>query len=118
MLQSGEVSRWLAKRVAEARESVSMTQADLARELGLTPQGYNPYERHGRYTVEMLLKISEITGRSVQWLLGIETGLSEEDERLLTAMHQIGESVVRDVVLLVAQHHARLSVEGLYYRRH
>jgi transcriptional regulator with XRE-family HTH domain len=86
------LNKQIADRVARAREELHLTKVDLAEQLGLSKQGYTPYEQ-GRtpFTVEQLLLLSRILQRRVEWLLGLESDLAEDEERLLGAYRSMGE---------------------------
>lgn len=61
-------------RIKEARLALGITAAEAARRLGISRQRYGQYERgenEARY--EMLLKIGEAFGVSVDWLLNRES---------------------------------------------
>ena len=62
-----------AVRLREARLSAGLTQLQLAKQLGMTPNGYNPYENAKREpSLTTLVKISKILKKSTDWLLGLE----------------------------------------------
>lgn len=58
-------------RIKELRKANHMTQADLAKKLGVTPQAVGAYERGDRgVNRETLEKLSEIFGRSAGYIAG------------------------------------------------
>jgi transcriptional regulator with XRE-family HTH domain len=71
--------------VIHAREKAGLDRKALADALSLDLNSYGHYER-GRYafTVDQLFVLSHVLHRSVPWLLGLETDLSEDEDRLLT----------------------------------
>jgi transcriptional regulator with XRE-family HTH domain len=78
------IARSIAARVIFAREYLGMDKQDLAKALSISPQGYGPYEKGKRtFTVPQIFVLSNILGRSVEWLLGLDTALSAEEDRLL-----------------------------------
>lgn len=74
----------MALRIREAREAAGLSQTDMGKKLGLTKAGYGHYER-GRqpFTVDMIFQISRILGRPVEYFLGLDTGLTEDEGQLL-----------------------------------
>lgn len=83
-------SKAIAQRVKQAREAAGFSQKDMAKRLGLTEAGYGHYERDRQtFTVEQLLQVSRILGRPVEWFLGLDTGLSEDEGQLLALYRAI-----------------------------
>ena len=78
-------------------------QSEMAVLLGLSTAGYGHYDR-GRqpFTVDQLFTLSRILGRSVGWLLGLETELSEDEDQLLT-VYRSAPAASRDMVLRAVQ---------------
>lgn len=65
-------------RLVLAREAVGMSQADLAKKLGMSQQAYHNYE-HGREMKESMIKqVCAILECSPSWLLG----MSDEGQQL------------------------------------
>jgi transcriptional regulator with XRE-family HTH domain len=80
-------SKAVARRVKQARESLGLSQADIARRLGLTEAGYGHYERDRQtFTVQQLFELERVLGQSVQWFLGIPTRPDELTEAELRAL--------------------------------
>lgn len=82
----------VALRIRLAREAAGLSQTDMGKKLGLTKAGYGHYER-GRqpFTVDMLFQLARILGRPVEHFLGLETGLTGREERVL-ALFRMAES--------------------------
>jgi transcriptional regulator with XRE-family HTH domain len=85
----GEVSafdRIITDRVIQERESARMTKTDLAARLGLTKQGYAHYEKHeATFSIEQIFSISRVLGRSVEYFLGLDNGLTPAEDKALAA---------------------------------
>lgn len=86
----------LSERVKLAREKAGMTQAQLARALGISQPSVHDLEsgRTKQFRSSTLLKMAKVLGQSPEWLAGGEGGLMpispqaiktpEEDELLLS----------------------------------
>ena len=74
----------VARRIRAAREAAGFSHEDMGRKLGLTKAGYGHYER-GRqpFTLEMIFKLAGIFGQSVEYFLGLDTGLTADEDRIL-----------------------------------
>lgn len=101
--------RAIAERVRSARKAAGLSQEELASKLGLTDGGYGHYER-GRqpFTLELLASLSRILGRPLEYFLGLDTGLTDREERVLTLFRLAESAGYGDVVIgavhaLVAQ---------------
>ncbi len=67
-----------------------MSKADLAERLGLSKQGYTPYERGAHaYMVVELLELSGILGRSTEWLAGLVENRTPEEDAIIAAVRRI-----------------------------
>ena len=61
------------ERVFEARTAAGLSQAQVAEQLGITQSGFADWERHSvALKPEQLLKLSEILGKPVEELIGVE----------------------------------------------
>ena len=78
-------------------------QSNMAELLGLSKAGYGHYDR-GRqpFTIEQGCQLSRILGRSVEWLLGLETDL-EEDEDQLTSLYRSAPGAIQEMILDVVK---------------
>lgn len=82
----------IGNRIRSARKDAGYSQQDMADLLKMSDVGYGSFERGSRQiSIVFLLKIAKLLGRSVSWFLGIETGLSEEEDRLLTLWKNAGD---------------------------
>jgi len=97
----------IARRVTEARERAGMTKTALAETLGLAKQSYAPYEPGVTpFSVDQLFVLSRVLNRSVEWLLGLDTGLTEAEDELLACFRNTDDSG-QNAVLSVARSMAR-----------
>lgn len=92
----------IARRVVKARKAAQVSQEQVADALGLTRSAYGHYER-GRspWTAEMLFQLERILGVSVAYFLGLDIGLSEDEDELLTryrALEEIGKEFLMDTL--------------------
>ncbi|MBN2211522.1 MAG: helix-turn-helix domain-containing protein [Sedimentisphaerales bacterium] len=71
-------------RIRQVREmhSGKRGKALFSKQLGLNPSTYNYYENHRVPPAEVLLKISQITGVSMEWLLTGQVSPADTDERI------------------------------------
>ena len=70
--QRGYYTKIFATRLREARKAAGVTQAELARKIGMTQGGYTQYENAGREpSLSTLAKLSRILKRPTDWLLGL-----------------------------------------------
>lgn len=92
----------IAKRVRSARENgrSKLTQEEVGNILGLSQVGYSHYEAcRVPFTVEQLFRLSRFLGRSVEHFLGLDNGLAEDEDELLTWFGQIESPHIRQAVL-------------------
>lgn len=109
MVSANALQRDIAKRVAAARVGNRMTKVELADALGLSKQGYNPYEQgKGTFTIEQLFKLARILGRSVEYFLGLDNGLTTEQDELLTLYENLPNDQARRWALEALRAQARL----------
>lgn len=97
----------ITARVIDARKKAELDRRDLADALVLDLNSYGHYER-GRYafTIDQLFILSRVLNRSVPWLLGLDTGLTEAEDELLTCFRNTDDSG-QNAVLSVARSMAR-----------
>ncbi len=94
----------IARRVEEARAVAGLSKADLAERLGLSKQGYTPYERGAHaYTVVELLELSRILRRTVEWLAGLAESRVPEEDAVLAAMRRISDPQLRSFAVAQCQ---------------
>lgn len=74
------------RRIREARKEAGLSQEEMGRKLGLTDAGYGHYERERiQFTVEQIFLLARILGRSAGYFLGIDCGLTPDEDELLVA---------------------------------
>lgn len=90
----------ITRRVMQAREDVGMTKTDFAEKLGLSKQGYQPYEKfQAPFSAIQLFQVSHILGRSVEWFLGLPTELTADEQQVL-ALYRQAKELQRGIVAL------------------
>jgi transcriptional regulator with XRE-family HTH domain len=98
------VDRQVTARVISERERTSFSKAEIAEKLGLSKQGYQAYERYELpYTVAQLERLAHLFGRSLAFMLGIQTRLTEDEDTLLAAYRQISTGRLRSLALRQVQ---------------
>ena len=69
----------LGKRLKEAREAAGRSQADLAREVGVTPGAYSYFESGDRIpSLPVIKKIARSLGVSIDHLVGLNLSNSKK----------------------------------------
>lgn len=84
----------VADRIKSLREQKSMTQADLAKQLGITRSSVNAWEMGISVpSTQYIVELSQIFNVSTDYLLGVQTsatvsiqGLSESDIKIVHAI--------------------------------
>ena len=67
----------MSTRIADARKNIGMTQKALAEKLGIAASTLNGYEKgNHKPDSEILIAVSNITGCTVDYLLGRVDGLT------------------------------------------
>ncbi len=89
----------LGKRLKSLRQEKGLLQKQVAAELGITESGYGFYEQ-GKRTPdsEMLKKIAAIYNVSADFLLGLNTPLTQE--HLTNTYSQIAEDLGEDIQVM------------------
>ncbi len=96
------INRLIGRKLKEARERVGLQKAELANLLGLSRQGYNEYERGiPKFRVEQVQEFAIALGRPVEWFLGLDTELSEDEAQVLHLWRQIETPEIRESTLAV-----------------
>ena len=96
----------IGARLRAARESLDISQSEVARRLDVPVVTYGAYERGKTVpSVEMLSRIALILRRPLTYFLGIgpDPGLSEEERRLLSVFRAITLPFSRAMILQVAE---------------
>ena len=74
----------ITRRIGAAREAARLTKTEFAGRLGLSKQAYNPYEKGDTpFTVQQLFRAADVLNLPITHFLGVDTGLSIEEEQLL-----------------------------------
>lgn len=92
-------------RVRAARTEINFTQTDLGEYLGIGQTAIAKLERgDSSLTLENLVKLSEVSGKSVLYFLGMGTGdLSAEEAELVEVFRSIPPGDLKDNLLNVAK---------------
>lgn len=70
----------IAERIVRVRDSLGFNQAQLARELGISPQTMMRLEKGtGQPTPDVLVRLCRLSGVSADWLLGLAKGAETVD---------------------------------------
>lgn len=84
----------ICDRVIEAREKAGLTREEVAARLSLKEGSYGHYERkRSAFTIDYLFRLSRILGKSVAWFLGLETGLTTDEDELLTLYRALPDNL-------------------------
>ena len=85
------------ERLRELRKEKRLTQTQVGNYLGITVSAYGNYELGQREpSIDMLLKLADYFGVTVDYLLGRDT-LSEEDEDMLNTYLELSDDSKRAV---------------------
>lgn len=92
--------RILGKRIKQVREDAGLSQEELGTKLGVTQPAYGRYELGIReMSIDQLFQLSRVLGRSVPWLLGIDTGLTDDEDEILTIYQSLSADARRFLLL-------------------
>src|SRR5512142_816129 len=92
--------RAITERVIRAREAAGLQKQELGQKLGLSGSGYSPYENFRyAFSVDQLFELSRILKRSVEYFLGIETGLTADEDELLATYRSVPFAEGRQMIL-------------------
>jgi len=96
----GHSDKEITDRVIQARERAGLNKVEFADRIGLSKQGYTPYELgKTAFTVQQLFKIASVLGRPVEYFLGLDTGLTGREERVLILFREAEKAGYGDVVI-------------------
>jgi HTH-type transcriptional regulator / antitoxin HipB len=88
------------RRVREARKAAGLTQEEMGDKLGMSRGGYGLLETGSRtITLEDLFNLSRILGRPVEYFLGLDTGLTEDEGQLLALYRGAADAAGRALIL-------------------
>ena len=91
-------------RVQAARKEAGLSQQDVGRRMGLTKGGYGQYERGLHpFTAEQLFDLANILDRSVAYFLGLDTGLTPEEDQVLALYRRARDTGLADLFMRMAQ---------------
>jgi transcriptional regulator with XRE-family HTH domain len=96
--------RAIAQRIRGARKTAGLSQEDVALRLGMTDAGYGHYER-GRqpFTLELVFKLADILGQPITYFLGLDTGLTEDEGRVLALYREARAAGVGSIAMAVLE---------------
>jgi transcriptional regulator with XRE-family HTH domain len=99
-----DINELIGVRVQAARKQAGLSQADVGRRLGLSQNGYGEYE-HGMhaFTVEQLLQLAVILGHSFEYFLGLEGGLTPDEDHLLELYRYTRTTGLDDLIMRLAE---------------
>ena len=98
------IQREVTRRVAEARQAEGLTKTEFAARLGLSKQAYNGYEKGETvFSVVQLFRVSEILNRPVTYFLGLDSGLTSDEEQLLAIYRKGRRRGMGDAILRVSR---------------
>jgi transcriptional regulator with XRE-family HTH domain len=98
------IQREVTRRVAEARQAQGLTKSEFAARLGLSRQAYNGYEKGETvFSVAQLFRVGEILNRPVTYFLGLDSGLTPEEEQLLAIYRKGRGRGMGDAILRVSR---------------
>lgn len=90
----------IARQVRRARKESGLSQEAVGEALGLSVTGYGHYERARQpFSVDQLFQLSRVLGKPVEWFLGLDTGLTDDEAELLHLYQQIETPAVRQAGL-------------------
>lgn len=94
----------IAQRVKAARNAAELSQEELGRKIGLTKVGYGEYEReHRLFDTEQLAQLSRVLGRPIAYFLGLDTGLTEDEDRVLALYREARDAGMGPVAIAVLE---------------
>lgn len=85
-----DAARAITDRVIQARQEARLSKVDFATLIGITKQAYTPYEQYAiEFTLEQLFIISRKLGKPVEWLLGLPTEMTPDEQELLALYREL-----------------------------
>jgi transcriptional regulator with XRE-family HTH domain len=100
IMDSNHSPRAIAQRMKTAREEAGFSQEELGRKIGLTKVAYGDYERVKRlFDTDQLFQLSRILGRPVEYFLGLETNLTDDEGQLLALYRSIDSQQAKEIVM-------------------
>lgn len=107
-------AKQLGNRIKEAREAAELTQQELAMRLGMGQTTISNLE-NGVTQLEVLdlLAMTPHLGRSVEHFLGLDNGLTEDEDAILTLYRQIDNAAIRAEALVYLRRLLGLEGKGI-----
>jgi transcriptional regulator with XRE-family HTH domain len=100
MTPLSDADRAVTERVIQAREAAGLSKIELGQKIGLSKQGYQAYERYQvAFTVAQIVTIARVVGRSVEYFMGLDTGLTPDEEQALSYYRAAREEGRGDITL-------------------
>lgn len=91
-----DLDKSIGKRIREAREQYGLSQTDVGDRLGLSGVGFGDIERgKNQISVEYLVQLSNLLGRPVEYFLGLDTGLTDQEGELLFIFRSLPDDPAR-----------------------
>jgi transcriptional regulator with XRE-family HTH domain len=92
-MTSNQTAKEIGKRLRLTREAMGLTQAAFCRKAGLSPSGYNQFEKGGtRPRIDSALALRDAHGLSLDWIyLGDRGGLSPHLMKAIKALEACRE---------------------------
>ena len=104
MVQDETSDETITRRITAAREAAGLTKTEFASRLGLSKQAYNPYEKGDTaFSVQQLFRASRVLDRPITYFLGVESGLSAEEEHLVELYRKGLNKGIGDIILRVTR---------------
>lgn len=108
MNPEAEFNQTIAKRVRDEREAAELSQEEVGKRLGLSKVGYGHYERGAHpFTLWQLMQIARVLGRPVEYFLGLDTGMTDDEGQLLVLYRAINGQRGKEIVLATVREAAR-----------
>lgn len=98
------LARTIGVRIRTAREKAGLSQRELGDRVGLSHVGLGDLERGKNLAnIAHLIELSSVLGRSVEHFLGIDNGLTDEEDELVTLFRSIDDQRLRRSLLASAR---------------
>ncbi len=102
MVKFSKTNVAIGERVTAARKAAGLSQQEMGDRLGITKGGYGHYERGMHpFSAELLAKLSNILGQSVEYFLGIEGELAPDEDAALTLYRKARERGMGELALRI-----------------
>jgi len=98
--RAGDIQEIATERLRTARRTAGLSQENVGKKLGLSRSGYGHLEDGSRLlTLDDLSNLSRILGRPIEYFLGQDTGLTEDEGQLLALYRAAEHDEVRALIL-------------------